>query len=434
MRNVICIVPLILFLTAGVLHAQAPKVDAKAEIAASMAAHSAAMDTVAADYDKWLTALQTWYIAGLDKLQGDRAKVGDLDGALAIKAERERIVARTETTQEQIQAMPDLLRKLRVTYEPALKKINDEAARRGEFARRKHLADLEALQKRITMSGDLEQALLVKTAKDQFASDMALNAGAAVLPAGDASASTTPNAPPPPASKEKPFVNALGMKFLPVPITGGPTNGKRVLFSVWDTRVQDYAEYAKAKAITPEKPKFEQGPTEPVVMVSWDDAKAFCEWLTAKDRAAKTIDAQDEYRLPSDHEWSCAVGVGHLENALAFPDTKSGKLAAYPWGTDWPPPKGAGNYSSKLHVDDFEKTSPVGSFAPNIYGLYDMGGNVWQWCEDWAEEKQKGRVLRGGSWTEGDALNLGSTCRSSVHSSGRYDKRGFRCVLATPGS
>jgi len=61
------------------------------------------------------------------------------------------------------------------------------------------------------------------------------------------------------ATKGAHFANSLGMRFVPVEITGGPTNGKRVLFSIWDTRVQDYAEYAKAKGITPEKPDFDQG-------------------------------------------------------------------------------------------------------------------------------------------------------------------------------
>jgi formylglycine-generating enzyme required for sulfatase activity len=232
------------------------------------------------------------------------------------------------------------------------------------------------------------------------------------------------------ATKNAPFVNSLGMKFVPVEITGGPTNGKRVLFSIWDTRVQDYAEYAKAKGVTPAKADFEQGPTHPVSSVSWDDAKSFCEWLTAKERANGRIGARDEYRLPLDHEWSCAVGIGKLEKAEESPESKSGKITIYPWGTQWPPPKGAGNYASSLHVDEFRFTSPVGSFEANEYGLYDMGGNVGQWCEDWYDAKQERRVMRGASWNPADELYLRSTFRLGGVPSYRYVDSGFRCVLA----
>ena len=161
------------------------------------------------------------------------------------------------------------------------------------------------------------------------------------------------------ATRESPFINSLGMKFVPVEITEGPTKGTRVLFSIWDTRVQDYAAFADAKGITPSKPLYEQGPTHPVVDVSMEDGRAFCAWLTEKDRSAGLLKGGAGYRLPTDDEWSSAVGP-----------------SKYPWGDTWPPPYGAGNYPSSLQVDEYENTSPVGSFMPNRYGLFDMGGNV----------------------------------------------------------
>ena len=221
-------------------------------------------------------------------------------------------------------------------------------------------------------------------------------------------------------------MNSLGMKFVPVPITGGPTDGQKILFSVWDTRVQDYQVFAKEAQRAYEEPPFSQGPTDPIVNVSWDAAVEFCKWLSKKEGRT--------YRLPSDHEWSCAVGIGRLEKAEDSPETKSAKIkGVYPWGTGWPPPKGAGNYNQRDQVDEFEYTSPVGSFAANQNGLYDLGGNVSQWCEDWTGPKREFRALRGGDYIAAGESILLSSRRWGGHPSDRRSQYGFRCVLAVSG-
>ena len=181
-KTVTPIAALWLVIAAGILWAQEPakvppKQDAKANLAALAAAYKADLDDVAADYEKWFTTLQSWYLASLDKLQAERIKAGDLEGTLAFKAERGRIAARTETTREQVRAMPATLAKLRAVYDPALKKIVDEAARRKDVARSKHLANLDALKKLLTISRGLDEALLVRTEKDRFATEMAEAAG-----------------------------------------------------------------------------------------------------------------------------------------------------------------------------------------------------------------------------------------------------------------
>jgi len=228
------------------------------------------------------------------------------------------------------------------------------------------------------------------------------------------------------ARKFSPFVNRLRMKFIPVP-------GTNVLFSIWETRVRDYAAFVQAMGREMRNSDFEQTPKDPVVNVSWEDAKNFCMWLTEKESREGKIARHQIYRLPTDEEWSVAVGLPNERGTT--PREKDGKIAdVYPWGTQWPPPRKAGNYAPSLGVDSFETTSPVGSFAANRYVLFDMGGNVWEWCEDSYDESQKCRVLRGGSWYYHGRENLLSSCRLSVNPNFRLGDFGFRCVLCGEGT
>ena len=153
------------------------------------------------------------------------------------------------------------------------------------------------------------------------------------------------------------------------------------------------------------------------------------------------------YRLPTDEEWSIAVGLDSEKGNT--PEEKDSKIEPYPWGKEWPPPPGAGNYAGEEsrignepknwaviegYSDGYPRTSPVGSFAANKNGLYNMGGNVWQWCEDWHNPENKYRVLRGASWN----LNYADILRSSYRYYNTPDPRsvniGFRCVVARESS
>jgi len=260
------------------------------------------------------------------------------------------------------------------------------------------------------------------------------------------------------ATKKAPFVNTLGMKFVPVPIVSGPTAGQRVLFGVWDTRVQDYVAYAGAKKVDDSWTKQAKDGVpagrelnHPVVGVSWEDAQAFCQWLTEKEIAEGKLPKGLKYRLPTDEEWSWAVGLPPELGAI--PAEKSQKNNVdYPWGKDYPPKGKVGNYADETfhakfpskedakeerlknkwiegYTDGYATTSPVGSFPANVYGLYDMGGNVWQWCEDWFDASHKDRVLRGGAWAYHDRSNLLSSYRDHYPPGYRHDYDGFRCVV-----
>ncbi|MDP7051258.1 MAG: SUMF1/EgtB/PvdO family nonheme iron enzyme [Verrucomicrobiota bacterium] len=231
---------------------------------------------------------------------------------------------------------------------------------------------------------------------------------------------------------DQPFINTLGMKFVSV-------KGTDVQYCIWETRVRDYAAYAAANAVVDgswKKPEYlgerlMQTDTHPVVMVSWNDAQAFCAWLTKKEMAEGKIKAGQRYRLPTDEEWSVAVSLGK-EKGNTPEEKDQGIKDVYPWGKEWPPTKGGGNYSKIWKVDEFDYTSPVGSFAANALGLYDMGGNVWEWCEDWYDPAyKKSRVSRGASWAPfSRRVKLLSSDRFRNAPVRRSIIIGFRCVLA----
>jgi formylglycine-generating enzyme required for sulfatase activity len=194
--------------------------------------------------------------------------------------------------------------------------------------------------------------------------------------------------------------------------------GTKVLFAVWDVRLSDYQLYAQANLDADQswqKPQFAQDNNCPVVNVSWFQAKAFCKWLTQKEQSEGRIGASQFYRLPMEAEWNQAVGT-----------------TMFPWGDKKSPPHQAGNYAPAAGADHFDNTSPVGSFKPNQFGLFDMGGNVWQWCEnEYAlDSGTHVCVLRGASWRDSLAANMLSSYRYICTPESRTDTFGFRVVLA----
>jgi formylglycine-generating enzyme required for sulfatase activity len=108
------------------------------------------------------------------------------------------------------------------------------------------------------------------------------------------------------------------------------------------------------------------------------------------------------------------------------------RIPLYPWGEHWAPPDKAGNYGPGLRVDDYDHTSPVGSFAANVNGLYEIGGNVLQWCNDsFSDDTLK--VIRGSCWGEQNENHIRSSSRVFGDPLEFYDIIGFRCVLEIAG-
>jgi formylglycine-generating enzyme required for sulfatase activity len=171
-------------------------------------------------------------------------------------------------------------------------------------------------------------------------------------------------------------------------------------------------------------PLYGEGDDYPIYLVSWDDAMEFCHRLTEQERVVARLPAGYEYRLPTEAEWEYACRAGSTTR-FANGGTEA-DLDKIGWCY--------GNSGDTSHS--------VGGKLPNAWGLYDMHGNVWEWCHDWYDKFPDGeainpfgsttgsyRVYRGGAWNF-----LSRFCRSAYrgcHPPGSRDGYlGFRVVLA----
>ena len=201
------------------------------------------------------------------------------------------------------------------------------------------------------------------------------------------------------------------------------------------------AQWAKVAKMKQVKRSIDQNPSDfegadlPVETVSWLDAEEFCLRLS--------VHTKRTYRLPSEAEWEYACRAG-TTTAFHFGETIDAELANYDAkgdvDQDW-----VGNYGRGILGEYREKTTPVKTFPANSFGLYDMHGNVWEWCLDSWHENYEGapidgsardasndsgsKILRGGSW-----FGIPWLCRSAYRDGDSADYRcgnlGFRVVYS----
>jgi formylglycine-generating enzyme required for sulfatase activity len=182
-------------------------------------------------------------------------------------------------------------------------------------------------------------------------------------------------------------------------------------------------------------PGFEQTDDHPVVNVSWNDAKAFCKWLSEKEM--KT------YRLPTEAEWeyACRAGTKTAFVHGADPEGLSavGNVADATARANFP------GWTLGIKAKDGHPfTAPVGQFQKNAFGFHDMHGNVWEWCEDWYDPKGyttdklkdptgsltgSARVQRGGGWSSASCRARSASRVGRGPSAYRGTYLGFRIVL-----
>ena len=171
---------------------------------------------------------------------------------------------------------------------------------------------------------------------------------------------------------------------------------------------------------------------QPAVYVSWDQARQYCAWLTRRTRGRWPEGWQ--FRLPDAREWEICAQCGDGRE--------------YPWGNEWPPPNDF-NYRGEEglwaparlfphdqvirgHNDGFVVSAPVAGSGSNAWGIFGMGGNVWEWCLDKSRADAETRVIKGGCWDNHQAPLLKTAARSDCAPDGTNRVIGFRVVLAPP--
>jgi len=238
-------------------------------------------------------------------------------------------------------------------------------------------------------------------------------------------------------TKEKTIENSIGIEFVPIPAgtftMGSPAAEKdrdddetqhqvtlTKSFYMGRTEVTQ-GQWKKVMGTEPWKGQdyVQEGDDYPAVYISWDDAVEFCKKLSAMENRV--------YRLPTEAEWEYACRGG-TKTAFSFGDDEA-DLSKYAW------------FDGNAYYVDEKYAHQVGQKLPNAFGLYDMHGNVCEWCSDWYSEYPSGpltdpqgpntgssRVLRGGSWYVGPGfVRCADRCFNSPGRRNSY--YGFRLLL-----
>ena len=398
--------------------------------------------TVISPYDDGIKILRIRYRDALEEAMKKAANRANLDESLSLKNEIAVIDAGVDVPAKDESGIDPNVISMRTIWRREVAKLEMDKEARRKVLVAGYDAKFREIEEALTKALRLDDAKSVRDRREVVAKTVALTFVSNLIPAQ-------------PAIANQGYTNSLGMKFVPV-------LGTSVLFCIHETRKRDYAAFAKqTKQMSKswEKPEWQgmriSSDDHPVVGVSWNDAQAFCVWLSDKEKKV--------YRLPTDREWSIAVGIGDMENPNSPPHLLTDQLPdQFPWGNAWPPPTGAGNLPDESlrrkdsnalfiekHDDEYASIAPVMSFAANKFGLFDLEGNVAEFCSDYMyprsfekdarpqyQEMATYRIARGGVWL--DASPGDPDLKKRLRSSNRrrvgpaatlYNTLGLRCVL-----
>jgi formylglycine-generating enzyme required for sulfatase activity len=216
------------------------------------------------------------------------------------------------------------------------------------------------------------------------------------------------------------FTNSQDMKLVLIPggrFDMGPNGSKRRVtitkpyyLGTTEVTLGQYRKFRPGHKIDKAADEF-NADDRPAAMVSWDEAVAFCKWLSAQPREKEACRV---YHLPTEAQWEWAARAG-TTTASHFGEKEQDRMR-YAWynHTYTPNPK---------HEEKGRGRQPVGKLLPNAWGLVDMLGNVWEWCGDRRGDEETGEVrdpvMRGGSWRSG-----GFHCTSVAHDPGAATQKG----------
>jgi hypothetical protein len=234
----------------------------------------------------------------------------------------------------------------------------------------------------------------------------------------------------------KPWENSLRIKLVPL---------GRAMLAATETRRSDFVEFVLSTKLPPNPNRIlDKELTLPVTHVSRSEAEQFCHWLTDRERGKGLLEPDQEYRLPTDDDWSMAANLPREIGITAA--ERSGRIGGfYPWGFTPVPPARTGNFldktadpTGKKSIPDYDDghatLAPVASYRADTRSLlHDLAGNVWEWVSDpWSTTPGEG-VVRGGAYTTKDANDLLASHRRKVLITDQFPDIGFRILLSPQG-
>ena len=410
------------------------------------AVHNQNLEAILRDQGAKLAKLEQQYPNWLAALKAQVQADGDLKKTMAVMAEIERFQRDKNVGSDA--ELPEIKR-LQAAYAKQMADLETDKARRITALVTRYNAELSELQKELTRAGKLDEAIAVQEERNQIKNGDHIVAAANRVKESAASVSKKTNTPVellPGKAMDSNLGNATKMKLILIQpgkfLMGCQVNeqgrnpqespqhevtiSKPFYMGVHAVRQDEY------ESVMRSNPSRNKGPNLPVDSVTWDDAMSFCKQLATK--TGKNV------RLPTEAEWEYACRADS-KTAYSFGDD-SRDLGAYGWFKDnsdaLPGDKNA--FANKM-------THPVGGKKPNAWGLYDMHGNICQWCQDcfgkYTEEaavdpqgpaEGKTRVMRGGSCnlSAGDCRSAFRIAYPPGRASGHVGGFGFRVVVEAP--